>query len=158
MPSPAKSKRVKTYATERGWSRIGEPEWNELRSALPGIAEEILRKALPNVDAPWCGVKQHALGELEESLNDFTRVYAARPDLQRHARDLVIEAKDHARLASRNARVDPVKRALKAEMVEWMLVWLGDPAVFPAWAALRLQQFESGHAKIGSCSNTSPTP
>jgi hypothetical protein len=22
-------------------------------------------------------------------------------------------------------------------MVEWMLVWLGDPAMFPAWAALR---------------------
>jgi hypothetical protein len=28
---------------------------------------------------------------------------------------------------------------MKAEMVEWMLVWLGDPAIFPAWIQLRRQ-------------------
>jgi hypothetical protein len=26
---------------------------------------------------------------------------------------------------------------LKAEMFEWMLVWLDDPAMFPTWAQLR---------------------
>jgi len=26
---------------------------------------------------------------------------------------------------------------LKEEMVDWMLVWLDDPAMFPAWAEIR---------------------
>jgi hypothetical protein len=30
------------------------------------------------------------------------------------------------------------KRIVKAEMAQWMLVWLGDPALFPAWARLRM--------------------
>jgi hypothetical protein len=29
---------------------------------------------------------------------------------------------------------------MKAEMVEWMLVWLDDPAIFPAWIQLRRQR------------------
>jgi hypothetical protein len=33
--------------------------------------------------------------------------------------------------------VDPEKRAQKAEMVEWMLVWLENPGIFGAWAELR---------------------
>jgi hypothetical protein len=27
-------------------------------------------------------------------------------------------------------------------MVEWMLVWLGDPAMFPAWAGLRRKSLQ----------------
>jgi hypothetical protein len=45
----------------------------------------------------------------------------------------VIAAKSRARFLSR-------KYPLKAEMVEWMLVWLGDPAMFPAWAQLRRER------------------
>ena len=52
-------------------------------------------------------------------------------------RDLVIAAKDRARWASRSDKVEKSKRAMKAEMVEWMLVWLDDPAMFPAWSARR---------------------
>ena len=80
----------------------------------------------------------HSLEELEESLREFTRVYEARPDLRRYCRDEIIAAKDRARWASRSPRVEENKRALKAEMVQWMLVWLDDPAVFPVWVQLRL--------------------
>jgi hypothetical protein len=64
-------------------------------------------------------------------------VYETRADLRRYCRDEVIAAKDRARWASLSPRVDEHKRELKAEMVEWMLVWLDDPAVFPIWAQLR---------------------
>ena len=53
--------------------------------------------------------------------------------------DQVIAAKDRARWAAKSPKVEETKRRMKAEMVEWMLVWLGDPAVFPAWVQLRRQ-------------------
>jgi hypothetical protein len=31
----------------------------------------------------------------------------------------------------------PEKKAQKEEMVQWMLVWLENPKVFPAWADAR---------------------
>ena len=58
-------------------------------------------------------------------------VYEARPDLRRYCRDQVIAAKDRARWAARSPEVEESKRRMKAEMVEWMLVWLDDPASFP---------------------------
>jgi hypothetical protein len=49
----------------------------------------------------------------------------------------VIAAKDRARWASRNPRADETARRRKADMREWMLVWLDDPAMFETWARLR---------------------
>ena len=82
-------------------------------------------------------VKQHTFAELEASLRELSELYAAHDQLRRACRDAVIEAKDRARFASRNQRASELKRTIKAEMVEWMLVWLGDPALFEEWARLR---------------------
>ena len=49
----------------------------------------------------------------------------------------MIEAKQHARWAARRAGPGEAKRQIKEEMIQWMLVWLENPAVFPAWAPLR---------------------
>jgi hypothetical protein len=114
-------------------------EWKELRDALPDVSESIIRDAGLTIAAPWRGVHQHTLGELENSLNDFAAAYAERPDLRQYCREQVIAAKDHARLTSRSPRVDEAKRELKAEMVDWMLVWLDDPAMFSAWVQIRLK-------------------
>lgn len=35
------------------------------------------------------------------------------------------------------------KRAEKAEMAQWMLVWLENPEVFPAWAEARKRALPS---------------
>jgi hypothetical protein len=59
--------------------------------------------------------------------------FTKHPHLRRTCRGQVIVAKARARFLNR-------KNALKAEMVEWMLVWLGDPAMFSAWAALRRER------------------
>jgi hypothetical protein len=37
----------------------------------------------------------------------------------------------------RSPRTAPEKKAQKEEMVQWMLVWLENPGVFPAWADAR---------------------
>jgi hypothetical protein len=132
-----KKRRVLDFVAARHWEVVGEPEWNELRSALSDVSETTLRECGVRISAPWSGVAVHSIEELERSLAEFTKVYETRADLRRYCRDQVIAAKDRARWASLSPRVDEEKRRIKAEMVEWMLVWLGDPAVFPEWARLR---------------------
>ena len=124
----------------RGWNEIGEKEWRELRSALSDISQTTLRVSGIAIAAPWCGVAAHSMEYLESSLREFSQVYEARPDLRRYCRDQVIAAKDRARWASRSPKVEESKRRMKAEMVEWMLVWLDDPAIFPTWVQLRKQK------------------
>ena len=132
-----RKQRVLDFAAARRWTVIGESEWDDLRAALSDVSESTIRGAGLTIAIPWRGVAVHSIDELEESLREFTRVYEARPDLRRYCRDQIIAAKDRARWASLSPRVEENKRALKAEMVQWMLVWLDDPAVFPIWAQLR---------------------
>jgi hypothetical protein len=137
VPKATKKQRVLDFVAARGWNEIGEAEWQELRSALSDISETTLRASGLQVRAPWGGVAAHSIDELEVSLRELTQVYEARADLRRYCRDQVIAAKDRARWAAKSPRVDEGKRRIKAEMVEWMLVWLGDPSIFAAWVQLR---------------------
>ncbi|MDP9053303.1 MAG: hypothetical protein M3N93_03250 [Acidobacteriota bacterium] len=137
MKGPTKKQRVLELAAARGWVVIGEAEWRELRSALTDVSEATIRRSGLAIRVPWSGVAVHSIEELETSLRAFTDVYESRPDLRRYCRDEIIAAKDRARWASLSPRVEENKRALKAEMAQWMLVWLDDPSVFPIWAQLR---------------------
>jgi hypothetical protein len=56
-----------------------------------------------------------------------------RPNLRQLCREQVIAAKDRAKWLSRKRNIDGEVRYRKATMAEWMLIWLGDPALFPAW-------------------------
>ena len=126
---------MREFVAARGWKVIGESEWQELRAALPDVSDATLRAAGIPIDAPWCGVNAHSLDELEQCLREFARVYEQRADLRRYCRDQVIAAKDRARWASKRE----AKRVIKTEMAEWMLIWLDDPSLFPAWIGLRRQ-------------------
>jgi hypothetical protein len=139
VPRIAKKQRVLDFVAARGWDVVGENEWNELRTALRDVSETTLRESGIPIDAPWRGVAVQSIDELESSLRELSRVYEIRPELRRYCRDRVIAAKDRARWAARNVRADESKRRMKAEMVEWMLVWLDDPALFPEWVQLRRQ-------------------
>ncbi len=117
---------------------VGEAEWDELRRELAPVSESYLRKLLRESGVPLAplveGVRQESLDALERSLLRMLAEYEGggreRKALVRRA---VITAKDHARLA---ARVE-AKRALKEEMILWMVTWLGNPGVFPDWVRLR---------------------
>ena len=122
---------MREYAAARGWTLIGETEWKELRASLPDISETTVRASGIAIAQPWLGVVQHSFEDLRDSLLELSGVYAARTDLQRRCRDQVIAAKDRARWMS-------ARKPLKTEMVEWMLVWLDDPAMFPQWVQIRI--------------------
>ena len=126
----SKKERLRELAELNGWSVIGEAEWAAIQASVPNVKTEDLRAAGLAAEAPWSGIRQHTLEELEESLLSMTAVYQAQPHLRQFCRNQVIQAKDLARILSRS-------KPEKAEMAGWMLVWLSDPALFPAWVEIR---------------------
>lgn len=111
----------------RRYPRIDSAEFAALRHEF-AVSESYLRKLLRQSGQPLApaveGVRQDNFDHLERTL------LALSPE----HRPLVLAAKQHARLATRSPRVD---RRIKGEMIRWMDVWLSDPALFPAWVALR---------------------
>jgi len=126
--------------------RITEAVWFELRARLAPVSDSYLRDLLAATgipfDQPWAGIRQHTLGELEASLREMLAAYlaataAGNRDRARYARRQVIAAKDRAGFAARHPGGSAEKRALKEEMAAWMLVWLENPELFPAWVDAR---------------------
>ena len=121
-----------------GWTAIRAAEWNQLRQTFSeGSLREWLAEAGINVDQPYRGADTKTFETLEASLTAMSDLYERDRAARKLCRATVIAAKDRTRFASKNPKVDSAKRTLKSEMVEWMLVWLADPAMFPAWAAIR---------------------
>ena len=65
---------------------------------------------------------------------------AGERDRARYCRRQVIAAKDRAKFLAVTPRSTPEKRTQKEEMAQWMLVWLENPEVFPAWVDARKKQ------------------
>jgi hypothetical protein len=138
----AKRKRLSEYLENAKPPVVGAPEWAQLREALAPITDSYLRKLLRESGATLAplieGVRQSDFDELERTLTALGEIYSAGdPATARQCRHLVIEARQHARWAAQRAAADDAKRRTKEEMMQWMLVWLENPAVFPAWASLR---------------------
>ena len=121
---------------------ITEAIWQALLFRLAPVSDSYLRDLLRQTrlpfEQPYAGVRQHTLQELETSLREMQGVYAdamaaGNRDRARYCRRQVIAAKDRARFLANNPRTPPEKRTQKQEMVRWMLVWLDNPEVFPAW-------------------------
>jgi hypothetical protein len=145
LRSKSKKQRLEEFLRERQPETIGEEQWRELTALLAPISESYLRELLHaaglEIAQPFRGARLSSFEELEASLLDMEKEYAkavAGGDRARATacRRAVIQAKDRARLISRNPKVDQEKRKQKEEMVEWMLVWLENPGIFATWVAL----------------------
>jgi hypothetical protein len=120
--------------------------WRELLERLAPVSESYLRDLLRQTglpfEQPYAGVRQHTFEELHQSLRELLAVYVeARDsgdrDRARYCRRQVIAAKDRANFLAANPKTAPEKQAEKSEMAQWMLVWLENPEVFPAWVDAR---------------------
>lgn len=132
-------RQLREYLESAQPAAITEAVWRDLLQRLAPVSESYLRDLLRDTglpfDQPYAGIRQHTLEELETSLREMLRVYseaaaAGDGERARYCRRQVIAAKDRARFLAR-------KIPLKAEMAEWMLVWLENPQVFPAWVEAR---------------------
>jgi hypothetical protein len=137
---------LRAYLEAEPPSRITEAVWHELLGRLAPVSESYLRDLLRATglpfDQPYAGIRQHTWQEFEQSLREMQQVYAdaiAAGDRERarYCRRQMIAAKDRARFLARNPRTAVEKREQKEEMAQWMLVWLENPEVFPAWAEAR---------------------
>jgi hypothetical protein len=139
-------------STERP-AAITEAVWQTLLQRLAPVSESYLRDLLRETglpfDQPYAGVRQHTFEELEHSLRELHQVYTdamttGNRERARYSRRQVIAAKDRARFLAGNPRTAPEKQAQKEEMAQWMLVWLENPAVFPAWVEARKRALGTG--------------
>jgi hypothetical protein len=129
MPGTKRAKLAEWIAQHQP-SIIGQQEFEQLELALGPISISYLRQLLRESGvhlAPMVeGVRQSNLGTLELSLLALLEEYeAGDPEHQRAVRKLVITAKDHAKWTG------------KREHVLWLMTWLENPPLFPAWARLR---------------------
>jgi hypothetical protein len=132
-------KSLREYLEERRPETITEAVWQDLLMKLAPVSESYLRDLLRDTglpfDQPYAGVRQHTLEELELTLREMLEVYrdataSGNRDRARYCRRQVIAAKDRAKFLAE-------KHPQKEEMAEWMLVWLEDPEMFPAWVERR---------------------
>jgi hypothetical protein len=125
---------------------IGEVEWRGLLRELAPVSESYLRQLLRDTGMPFAqpysGIHQKSFAELERTLREMLEVYteavrAGDREKMRECRRQVIAAKDRARILGRRTKASDDERVLKEEMAQWMLVWLENPEVFPAWVEIR---------------------
>ena len=144
--------RLREYLEAHPPDRITEAVWQALLLHLAPVAESYLRDLLRSTglpfDQPYAGVRQHTLDELEESLRGMLSVYqdataSGNRDRARYCRRQVIAAKDRAKFMTQSPQAPAERQALKQEMVQWMLVWLENPEVFPAWVDARKRLLEN---------------
>ncbi|HUQ91882.1 MAG TPA: hypothetical protein VM120_09380 [Bryobacteraceae bacterium] len=124
---------------ERNKPALIDPEIaSALRRELESVSARAFHDLLRECDVPLAplveGVRQEDFQQLERTLLGLAQEYRDHP---KECRAAVIEAKDHAKLAARNGKVDLPKRRQKEEMVLWMLTWLENPPIFELWVALR---------------------
>ena len=148
MPRQGKSvkRELREYLEAQRPAAITEAVWRDLTERLAPVSESYLRDLLRETgltfEQPFAGIRQHTFEDLEQSLGEMLAVYreamaAGNRERARYARRQVIAAKDRAKFLARNPRTPPEKAALKEEMAQWMLVWLENPEVFPAWVEAR---------------------
>ena len=137
-----KRARLREYLEALRPALIDEAEFARIRETLAPVSEHYLRELLRDSGVPLTplveGVRQGDFAELERTLAALEGEYEVAMEAgdrmrARRIRAVVISAKDHARLAARNAE----KRAVKEEMVLWMLTWLENPPLFASWLAAR---------------------
>ena len=146
MPDKSRKQRLREFLSAARITSIGEPEWQAALRALAPVSESYVRDLLRATGLPfaqpYAGIRQRSFADLESDLREMLAVYteamrAADRPRARSCRRQVIAEKDRARSLARSPKTSPEKKAQKLEMAQWMLVWLENPEVFPAWVEIR---------------------
>ena len=139
MPRKKESKRdqLQAWLAAHPGVVVDERVFATLMRDLAPIGDSYLRELLHDSGATLSpqveGVRLDSFEKLQRTLTALAELYE---DGDASVRSIVLLAKQRARWASQNAK-DERKRAEKEEMVEWLLVWLEHPNVFPIWAGMR---------------------
>ncbi len=152
---------VQAFLNERRPARIGREEWSALEARLAGgggqrrpVSARRILEVLHETDLEI----DRALGGLPPDLRD--RVRTRTPEAAAESLLAMSTEYAHARAAGDAVRAEDVRRAVrqakdrlrltfgrknlreetrrqKGELLEWFLVWLENPGVFPAWLSAK---------------------
>ncbi len=166
MPE-TKKQIILDYCRAKAWERIGREEIraleNELRARLgaktsPSYIAGVLRAAGkkvayydrfadPPIEEPYASrlrdlLEFRDLASAEASLRKLDEIYREYRDASDRAgtrcvRTLLQKGKLRASSLAANPRVNPQKRAEKAEIATWFRIWLETPDLFLDWLDLR---------------------
>jgi hypothetical protein len=144
MPRRDSSKRARleTYLAERGPGVIDDEVWDELQAWLAPVSSGYLRELLRSTGLPLSalveGVRQDSLEEAERTLVALSGAYVSSgAEMRKRLRAAVIDSKDRLRWALKKAEMEHERRKVKEEILLWVLTWLENPIVFPAWLSIR---------------------
>src|SRR4051812_21629737 len=142
----SKTKTLEAYVSSAGIQLIDEAAMAQIGQALAPVSPTYLRKLVRAAGLPMSplveGVCQQTLADLERTLLALQNEYElASPADKRGCRAIVIAAKDHARWALRKPGVDAGKVLPKQEMLLWIMTWLENPSLFPAWVLIRKRTY-----------------
>ncbi|GIU72988.1 MAG: hypothetical protein KatS3mg004_0075 [Bryobacteraceae bacterium] len=136
---------ILAWLRSQGAGRVDEALAARLRAAFPDVSAATVRRALLEsglkLDPLVEGVRQDSLDHLERTLLALAREYERGDAVQRaRIRQMVITARDHARLASR--------RRPKHEELLWLRTWLENPLIFTEWVRLRRRACSEGRDAV----------
>ena len=161
MPASGIKGLVHEYLTENRPTSIDEVELEELlrflrsrlqpdRKLSPAYVLRILSDAGVEIARSLGGVPVDLRGRVyfrdseaaASSLLDLAREYALAREKddrlrQQDCRRAVRHVKDRLKLHLRHRELSDEQRAEKQELLEWFLVWLETPGLFPQWLELR---------------------
>ena len=81
---------------------------------------------------------------LEMAAEHVAAQQAGREGRMQDCRQAVLLAKDRLKVILANKNLDEQKRRDKEEFLNWFIVWLENPSVFPEWLELRRKQLAVG--------------
>jgi hypothetical protein len=159
---------IRQFLEERRPDRIGRVEWDAIvlqitreigdaRKVHPRYVLDVLHETDLEVDRSLGGLPLDLRGRVHsrdaeaaaESLLAMSTEYAqarAAGDALRaeDVRRAVRQAKDRLRLIVRRRNLREETRAEKQELLEWFLVWLENPSIFPPWLEVRRGRRDAG--------------
>ena len=138
----SKRKRMEALLSSEGVELIDEAVMGRIAEALAPVSQNYLRKLVRGTGLAMSplveGVCQKSFAGLERTLSALQGEYElAAAERRRRIRAEVISAKDHARWALQKTGLAAEAKAVKEEMLLWILTWLENPGLFSAWLAIR---------------------
>jgi hypothetical protein len=137
MPARRETKRAFVEQQIASLDRIGESDWDRLKSEAAPISESYLRSILRSSGHPLSplveGVVTTSMDEAERTLCALAAEYETSDPMRRKTcRAPVLEAKQRLIWALRRSD-DGAKR----ELLLWVSTWLENPGLLADWVSLR---------------------
>ena len=156
MPSKKQERlqQIQAIVNQQQWPQVDPAAFGVLCERFPSVSPQTLRRDLREtsleVHALVEGVRLCSLPTLRLSMLALHECHAQFPA---EVRRLILDARRKAEHVIRNPRVNATKRRQMEEKLLWLRVWLENPALFPAWAALRERSLENaaGEGNLDGC-------